>query len=847
MSTESAEQRAARFSRAARGYSELGWALVRLNGKVPVERRWQRTRRVASEFAAGMWSQWGHTANLGVLLGPSGLVVVEPDTSGARETLLGLLGGTLPAVPTVLSGDKSVHLYFSDANHSNAVREGLELRAGMQQCVAPPSIHPATGRPYVWLAGRTPWDVDLAPVPEEVLAFFSSAKPTPAVPIEKVITEGSRHRTLLSLAGSMRRRGMTGPEIRAALSAVNESRCRPPLSNREISDLARDVARRYEPAPRDRPVEIQPRPVVSLSDADPGWERPVPLPVQPDVPPFPLHVLPNWLGTWAEAIATEKGAAIDLAASLGLGVSSGGLARHVQVSPRPGWDEPVNLYLATGLDPGQRKTPLFKEALRPVRLLERELVADWRQHEAFNALGAEVLKKRRQDLVREAAEDDEIGSDQLRNRFEAIHGELDDSVEVPQPRILTEDVTAEGLAALLAQHGRIIAASDEGSAIFENFAGRYTRGSTSWDLFNKAHAAADLVVDRKSSEAVIVLDPALTLVLATQPAVLRELWAKPGTEGRGVLARPLYSLPKPVYVTGPTDAADAAILAEYDTRIRALFVDVPTLRIDDRHRPQPITLRFDPESREIFERFELEVAVRREELGTSDRAHQEGAYLGWLSKLAGQTTRLAAVLHACEHWTNGSTLNQTISSPTVVAAIELARYFHAHAAAAFGLMGELPDQRLAKLILDWLRRRPNNELATLTVRDVHRSRGHGVTVDEVHGALRLLEEHGFVKIDRRSSGHRGGRPMERVTLHPDIRSFSTRDRQNRQNLLSEPVLSVLSVRPTLKHRNPRCEGTEFWLARDGSRRCALCEPAAFPAEVLPQADVHPVTREEAQP
>ena len=37
----------------------------------------------------------------------------------------------------------------------------------------------------------------------------------------------------------------------------------------------------------------------------------------------------------------EKGAALDLGANLALGVVSGGIARHVQVSPRPGWYEPI--------------------------------------------------------------------------------------------------------------------------------------------------------------------------------------------------------------------------------------------------------------------------------------------------------------------------------------------------------------------------------------------------------------------------------------------------------------------------------------------------------------------------
>jgi hypothetical protein len=60
-------------------------------------------------------------------------------------------------------------------------------------------------------------------------------------------------------------------------------------------------------------------------------------------------------------------------------------------------------------------------------------------------------------------------------------------------------------------------------------------------------------------------------------------------------------------------------------------------------------------------------------------------------------------LHAAAEWTTGTTVNHAIDSASVTAAIEIARYFHAHALRVFGLMGELPDQRRATSIIRWLR------------------------------------------------------------------------------------------------------------------------------------------------
>jgi replicative DNA helicase len=570
-----------------------------------------------------------------------------------------------------------------------------------------------------------------------------------------------------------------------------------------------------------------------------SWEQPVPLVDRPPVPSFPLDTLPGWLRSWAVETAAEKGASVDLAGTLGLGVVAGALARHVQVSPRPGWYEPLNLYLATALEPGQRKTPVFKAAFRPVRSLERRRISAWEEQTRLVTLSGEILDKRRKELINEAARDEELDPGQLRERMEEMLEGLGETETPARPRLLTEDVTPEGLAQLLAEHGRIIAASDEGAAIFENFSGRYTRGSTSWDVFNKAHSAADLVVDRKSSGPVIVWDPALTLVIATQPKTLSDLWGKPGAVGRGVLARPLYALPGPAYISGKTPAAAESVLAEFDTRVRRLFEDVPLLALDEEQRPQPVTLRLDSAAELAFERYEEELALERRALGTSDDAEDEAAYLGWISKLAGQTARLAACLHAADLWTDGSTANTTIETHSVTAAIELARYFREHALIVFGLMGELPEQRRAMSILEWLRGRQVDELELLTVRDVHRSRGKGTTAAQVKTALTLLEQHGYVRLERQPIAKQGGRPTERVHVNPALEEeYDPPDKTDKTEQPFGSVGSVGSVvspsdSPDLvQHVAPDCHGKRRWKALDGVWRCRECEPPHFPGEIV---------------
>ena len=59
-------------------------------------------------------------------------------------------------------------------------------------------------------------------------------------------SEGSRNSTLTSLAGTMRRRGMTFDTVNAALQQENLTRCKPPLDEDEVVSIAKSICL-YEP------------------------------------------------------------------------------------------------------------------------------------------------------------------------------------------------------------------------------------------------------------------------------------------------------------------------------------------------------------------------------------------------------------------------------------------------------------------------------------------------------------------------------------------------------------------------------------------------------------------------
>ncbi len=110
--------------------------------------------------------------------------------------------------------------------------------------MAPPSVH-ESGQEYVWADEDTP----LAPWPEK----WNGTEKKRSEPVPDKIATGARNSTLTSIAGTMRKRGLGASVILAALTAVNNERCTPPLSDDELSQIAQSVAR-YEPEAKPLPA-----------------------------------------------------------------------------------------------------------------------------------------------------------------------------------------------------------------------------------------------------------------------------------------------------------------------------------------------------------------------------------------------------------------------------------------------------------------------------------------------------------------------------------------------------------------------------------------------------------------
>jgi replicative DNA helicase len=234
--------------------------------------------------------------------------------------------------------------------------------------------------------------------------------------------------------------------------------------------------------------------------AERAWEEPTPLRAVVDLPAFPVEALPGWLAGFvaAEATATQTPpdlpGMLALAALAALATAAGGLAR-IQV--RPGWQEPLNLFVVVALPPGSRKSAVFADLTRPLVRLDRDELTRMRPlvvEAMTRKTAAEKAASKAIDRLASAKTEDPAG--ELANAIQA-QTEAEAIMVPPLPRLLADDTTAEALASLMAdQGGRIALLSAEGGP-FDAMAGRYQGGGVYLDPYLKGHAGDELRIDRK--------------------------------------------------------------------------------------------------------------------------------------------------------------------------------------------------------------------------------------------------------------------------------------------------------------------------------------------------------------
>jgi len=564
-------------------------------------------------------------------------------------------------------------------------------------------------------------------------------------PKEPTFGEGGRNAALASMAGRLRRDGLSQQAIDAALQATNAERCTPPLSADEVQTIARSIGRYPAGA---LPALPAPQPGGATPEPQ-AWPEPM-LPGTSRVPEIDPALLGGWLGDMAATVATSTQTPPAMAVMTALAVVAAVVQRRFEVAPYGDeYREPLAFWGMVVLGPGNRKTAVHKALTQPIIDIEKREGERLRREIARVAAERDVITKRMDTLKIQAGKEEDA---KMRERVQNQIAELRDNMpdEMFAPRIFTGDITAERLQQLLVEQGeRIAVLSDEGG-IFNIMGGAYSGGMGSFDVFLQGHAGSAMRVDRAGRLAHIDR-PCLSIGLALQPGILQDTGKARKFRDSGLMARFVYVVPRST--VGVRDvrariAIDDEMRRRYESGLDALYAGT------ERRLGAPKVLPFSAAARECW--LDLCEDIERRQGEGGRYAHMAD----WTSKLPGAAARIAALLALAEH---GTDLTE-VPEPALRRAVQLARLLVPHAEAAFALMGASDGEADANAVLAFLQR---HELQTIVRRDLQKSmEGRFRRLERLLAAIKLLQDWHVLGIERKTAGH--GRPSAFYEVNPRL-------------------------------------------------------------------------------
>ena len=488
-------------------------------------------------------------------------------------------------------------------------------------------------------------------------------------------------------------------------------------------------------------------------DVSDQWPDPIAL-NSVKAPEIPCNLFPTPLSDFIVAASEFTQTPPELAMSVTLAAVSAVAQGKFRVFIRDGYTEPVNIYSLVALAPGERKSPVFNLAMKPI--------VEWEERKARSLKDTiAVATSRRMSSEKKishmralyAKELDSVEAENIQIKIEALEKKLK---KIPTiPRIFCADVTPEALGAIMKdQDERIAIMSDEGG-VFETICGRYSNGIPNLDLILQGHPGTPVRIDRKGTiqDPIFLNHPSITLNLTVQPSVIRDLKKKPELFDRGLVARCFYFLPQSRLGSRTIESPDMpySVLRRYNMTIEKILEK--EWNTDDNERKIPYDIELSEEAYQVFFDFSDEV-----EMKLKPNAEYE-MITGWAGKLPGASIRIAGLFHIADNIMKKPFPDQ-ISGEIMSNAVEVSRMLSDHFFAAFSLMTEDVEIEYGRKILKWIKHRSE---PSFNRGRIHQSMKKSLRrMANIKTGLGVLIEHGYLREQK------AGNKTSAYLVHPSV-------------------------------------------------------------------------------
>lgn len=457
----------------------------------------------------------------------------------------------------------------------------------------------------------------------------------------------------------------------------------------------------------------------ALSVERPADVRAVP---PPAVTAFPSAVLPSSMRGLITSGSKSIGVPAEFIGVPLLVLAGTAIGNAWEIELKGGWREGPNLYAAIVGDPGAKKTPALKAALRPIHQIQSRLGVEYRtaraNYDEEMALWEKAPKKER-------------GAPPEAPSFK---------------HVWTSDSTTEALAEMLQGAKGLVLFRDELVGWVKSM-DAYRSGGKGADRqhYLSMWSRSPIKIDRKSSPAPIIVDrPCLSVVGGIQPDVLPDLLEHAARDD-GFIDRLLFAYPD----IGADRWTDASIDEAAQAAVERLFSRLYDL--DGAEMPDgdivPRVARLGQKARALWSEWYDENAEehRDERLPSSLK--------GTWAKLPSQLARLTLILHIGQAVDAGLPVPAVVEDETLAEAVVLVDYFKEHTRAVLGEL-RTPRSQLEERVLRGLTTRGASTTRTVQMEIL----AGAVKYDRVKTTLERLLEDGCVTVADMPSGSKGGRP-----------------------------------------------------------------------------------------
>lgn len=419
--------------------------------------------------------------------------------------------------------------------------------------------------------------------------------------------------------------------------------------------------------------------------------------------PFPVDTLPDPLKSFVQETADAIGCDAALVALPTLATTAAAIGSARRVTIKRGWGEPSILWCLTVARSGSAKSPACDSATEPLEAVERAEVHAASQSEGESAIPVRVVA----------------------------------------------DTTREALDVILSQNeSGLLLTADEASSFIGGI-DRYGSGKSSdagrWLPLWQAKAVRR---HRATGDAkrVFVPNPHLSFAGCITPGGMTDFVRSQHNEN-GLLARMLIAMPNPRAAQWTDREPSVEAVEGYAAIIETLAKIPPDRRSDG--TPWPRLVRLAKDARAVF--------IPHFNWTKTEAAKSDDAMAAMLSKLAGQTARIALVFSMAS-----DPDSDVIRADSMERAVELARWFASERRSIEDrLSAEVGDfdQSLVAWIAKWCR---HHDYPGITPAQLNRNRkGSFRSSDDAEQALADLALRGLGKWENSDPGPTGGRPTRR--------------------------------------------------------------------------------------